>query len=297
MASTLYAASGPPIPDAPLSPMWVSIGGIVLNDTDSDGVRWTVSKLDGWGSPASTLEVTQRARGNGGTSSEASFRSRIMVMEGLINAPSLGALTAAEDAMIIAVSLEPIIMQVNEGGRLRWSMVQRQDDVILTKITSTLSRFSIQVVAPDPLKYGDELTASTGLPSSFGGLTYPVTYPIRYTGIADSGIIHLGNRGNAAAPVRLRIDGPIPAGGWSVTHVQKGAQLVFGASIALDVGEFVTVDMGRREVLAQGQASRNGYVTSRGWFDLDPGMNDIAFNANTYDPDAKLTVTSNPAWS
>jgi len=37
---------------------------LVLGATDPDGVRWTVNTIDGWaGSPGSTLQLTQRARG------------------------------------------------------------------------------------------------------------------------------------------------------------------------------------------------------------------------------------------
>jgi uncharacterized membrane protein len=81
-----------------------------------------------------------------------------------------------------------------------------------------------------------------------------------------------------------------------VTHIGKQASLTFSSSLALASGEFVTVDMGRREVLAQGQSARNGWVTNRGWFDLDPGDNEIAFSAVNYDPGALLTVTTMSAW-
>jgi len=65
----------------------------------------------------------------------------------------------------------------------------------------------------------------------------------------------------------------------------------------LGVGEFLTVDMDRREVLAQGQSARSGYVTSRGWFTLDPGDNVIAFSSVNYSETASLTVTTKPSWS
>jgi uncharacterized membrane protein len=82
-----------------------------------------------------------------------------------------------------------------------------------------------------------------------------------------------------------------------VIHLGKRPQLVFSSSLALGAGEFVTVDMGAREVLAQGQSARNGWVTSRGWFDLDPGVNEVAFTAESYSPDARLTLTTMSAWS
>jgi phage-related protein len=79
--------------------------------------------------------------------------------------------------------------------------------------------------------------------------------------------------------------------------VGKKQSLTFATSLALAAGEFVTVDMDRREVLAQGQSARSGYVTSRGWFSLDPGVNEIAFSAANYSSTALLTVATKPAWS
>ena len=53
----------------------IAIGDLVLGEVDEFGVRWTVSKFDGWaGSPNSTLELRQRARGHGATASEAFCR-------------------------------------------------------------------------------------------------------------------------------------------------------------------------------------------------------------------------------
>jgi phage-related protein len=109
--------------------------------------------------------------------------------------------------------------------------------------------------------------------------------------------VTINNTGNTQAPVWLRIEGPLPAGGHAVTHLGKGKTLTFGTSLALGAGEFVTVDMDRREVLAQGTAPRSGYVTSRGWFSLDPGPNEIAFSSVNYSETAHLSVTTKPSWA
>jgi hypothetical protein len=225
------------------------------------------------------------------------MRERHMVLTGMVSAPNADALNASLDDLNAAVTLAPFQLTVGESGRIRSVMAQRNGEVLTPKISSLFARYSIQIVATDPLKYGDLVTASTLLPTSTGGLTYPVTYPLTYTGVSNTGVLSVTNGGNTQAPVWLRIDGPIPAGGWTVTHVGKRQSLSFATSLALAAGEFVTVDMQRREVLAQGQAARAGYVTSRGWFTLDPGDNDIAFSAQNYSATAQLTVTTKPAWS
>jgi len=213
----------------------------------------------------------------------------------LVDDPTL--LTSAIDQLIAAVDLNPFDIIVAEPGLTRSISVQRQDDVLPKKLSPYAAEFSFQVIAKDPLKYGDLVTTTTLLPSSSGGRTYPATYPITYTGVSNTGVVRVNNPGNAQAPVWLRIDGPIPAGGWTITHTGKKQALSFASTLALAAGEFVTVDMDRREVLAQGQSPRAGYVTSRGWFTMDPGNNDIAFSAANYSSTAQLTVTTKPAWS
>ena len=275
-----------------------SLGGLVLGERDTTGVKFSLNKLDGWdGSPASTLNLTQRARGHGSTGSEPFLASRFMTAEGKITAPSLALLEEAFRRLNAAVSLEGFELLVVEAAGMKNCRAQRQGAVITDPITDTVAAYSVLIVAEDPLKYGDLVTATTLLPSSTGGLVYPVTYPVTFTGVSNSGVIRVINGGNAQAPVWLRIDGPVPSGGWTVTHVGKKQSLTFASSLALGTGEFVTVDMERREILAQGQSARAGYVTSRGWFSLDPGVNDIAFSAQNYSATAQLTVTTKPAWS
>jgi len=275
----------------------VALGDLLLNSVDANGVDWVLEEFNWDDSPASTAELTQRARGHGATSSEGFFRPMVYTLSGVITAPTEALGVAARNAMAAAVSLDEFQLTVAEGDSVLHSMVKRQDQIIFKRINPTDRTFSIQVAAKDPRKFGDLVTATTRLPFSEGGLTFPVTFPITFTGTSGTGVLRVNNPGNTQAPVWLRIDGPVPAGGWTVTHIGKKQSLTFATSLALAAGEFVTVDMDRREVLAQGQAPRSGYVTSRGWFSLDPGDNDIAFSSANYSATASLTISTKPAWS
>jgi hypothetical protein len=275
----------------------VALGELLLNSVDANGVTWILEEINWDDSPASTAELTQRARGHGATSSEGFFTSMVYTLTGVIMAPTVALGVAARNALSAAVTLDEFQMTVAEGDSILHSMVKRQDQIIFKRINPTDRTFSIQIAAKDPRKFGDLTTATTRLPFSEGGLTFPITFPITFTGVSGTGVVRVNNPGNVAAPVWLRIDGPIPAGGWSITHQGKQQTLTFATALELGAGEFVTVDMDRREVLAQGQAPRSGYVTSRGWFDLDPGDNDIAFSSQNYSSTATLTVTTKPSWS
>jgi len=270
----------------------------ILGQTDQFGVRWSLTTFDGWdGSPSPTLSLTQKARGHGATESESFLTARVLTMGGLIHGQDTAAIEAAFDRLNAAVSLEPFEILVLESGRIRNATVRRQGEVIPTWHSDKLAGYSILVTAKDPRKFGDLITASTRLPFSEGGLAFPVTFPIMFTDVSGTGVVTINNPGNTQAPVWLRIDGPIPAGGWTITHIGKRQAVSFATALELGAGEFVTVDMDRREVLAQGQSARSGYVTSRGWFSLDPGDNDISFSAQNYSSTASLSVTTKPSWS
>lgn len=279
MTSILYA------------PNSVTLGSLTFGGTvDANGVLWWVEQLQGWGSPKGTLTVTQRPRSHGGTRSESFLTPRVIAVTGEIVAPTPALLAQARHQLDAAVSLTDTSFSVTEYGETLHATVTRQDEVLYGDETETWTTFSIQLVAEDPRRYGASASFSTGEGSQSGGLTFPATWPISWPATVVSGVVSFNNPGNTAAPVTLRIDGPCT--GPIITHVTNGSQLVFASSLVLQSGEFLIVDMEARTVKAQGQASRVGYVTSRGWFQLDPGPNDIGFAASSYDAGALLTVTA-----
>jgi len=272
-----------------------SLGDLLFNATDSFGDDWVLYDLKGWdGTAEAEVSFTKRPRNHGSVASSATDRHRVLEFSGMVESNDL---PRAITRLNAAASLKPTVLAVNEGGLIRHMTVQRQDKVIPTKINRTQAEFSFQMVAIEPRKFGDLVSSSTLLPSVFGGRTYPATYPITYTGVMNSGILSVYNQGDADAPVWFKVQGNIPTGGWSITHAGKERNLTFATSLSLSAEEFVTIDMDRREVLAQGQSARSGWVMQRGWFDLDPGLNEIAFSAVNYDPTATLTLYTMSAWS
>lgn len=277
----------------------VTLGEMSLTGVDAFGCDWrTVSPIDGWdGSPSTTFALTQKPRQPGGwLGPRPQLTPRSIVLQGLVQAPDADALEAALDRLNeAAVMTAPgAVLSIQRGSVARTSTVYRDGDVEPVEVTGTLYQWTVNLTAPDPRKYGPTLTASTGLPHSSGGLTWPVTWPIEWSGVSDSGTLSIDNPGNADAPLVLRIDGPVTAP--KIRHVASGAELVLASNYALPAGSFLTVDMEARTVLEGGTASRNGWITSRGWFQLDKGANDLIFSADTYNATARLTATFAPAY-
>ncbi|WP_243063182.1 phage tail family protein [Humibacter sp. RRB41] len=199
----------------------------------------------------------------------------------------------AEDAIVAACSLDDVQLTVTEYGVDRWVMVHREDEPIINRTRPDYAEFSLQMVSDDWRKFGTELSGSTFLPSSSGGLSVPFAVPFTIDATQVTGQVSLTNPGNTTGPVRLRIDGPTT--GPQIAHIGTGLVLTFASSLVLGVGEWLDVDMEAQTALANGQSSRAMWITNRGWSGFDPGDNTWSFTAVGYDPASKLTVYATPA--
>lgn len=274
----------------------IVLNGMPLNTIDEFGVAWsTVAPMDGWdGSPQSSMQVTQKTRGAGGWTGPRNLTPRSLGLTGYLNAPDAGAAEDAIDRLNAAATLNGSLLSVQRGTAARSCIVYRQGDVAVSEITPTVFQWQVNLVAVDPRKFATALTGTTGLPASTGGLTVPFTVPLTISSTITSGRVQLTNPGNATGPVVLRINGPIT--GPQITHVGSGLTLIFASSLILTAGQWLEVDMEAQTALANGQADapRNQYVTSRGWFGFDPGVNEFDYTAIS--GSGALTVTAVPAW-
>lgn len=279
---------------APYVQSGLAISGLDLSDVDPvTGALIVAEKVKGLGGANSTIQVTQNVRRHGGWAGEAYNASRHVAVSGRVKGDPL-AVAESLDRIIAAVPLWETELQFTEFGRVRTMRVRREDDVVVQHDDPVLASWSFQVVCTDPRKFGEPLSDSTGLPSSTGGLMIPFTIPFIIDATTVTGQVTLTNPGNAPGPVMLRLDGPLT--GPVITHVASGAQLVFSSSLSIGAGEWLEVDMEAHTVMANGQASRAPWITSRGWSQFEPGDNTWSFTAAAFDPASKLTVTATPSW-
>lgn len=267
-------------------------------DAGALGVAVRGLRLQGWdGSPASSVQVTQRLRAPGGyASANPQLGARSLTLTGTIVGPDSPTVVNACDELKAAVTLDPTTLTVDgDGVGARSMTVQRQGEVLIANTpTQRIKQFSIGLVAPDPRKLGYAQTLSTALPSTTGGISVPLSVPFTITSTVVTGQVTANNPGNISGPVQVRISGPAPSGG-IVTHTSPLGTSVFAVNLPLGDGEWVDVDMENETVLAQGQSSRSQWITSRGFAGFDPGDNAWSFSAPSGTA-ATLSVTPTPAW-
>jgi len=275
----------------------VTLNGLDFTSVSPDGSEFIVTDVTGWDSgTASTLGLTQKVRAAGAwASASPQLTPAVLSITGYVLAPDLPTLKRAGHRLKAAASLDASTLSVADpGGETLTMTVRRQGEVLVRSGGERFDQFSIGLVAADPRKFGTATTLRTALPSQSGGLTFPVTFPITWSAVSVTGQVSLVNDGNIAGPVQVVASGPLSD--FTVTHTGSSGTRVVSVALPLLAGEYVVVDMEAETVLAQGQASRTQYVTSRGFSGFDPGRNTWAFTSSSFSSSAQFAVTATPAW-
>lgn len=283
----------------PVQSQRATIGTFELSATHDGDVDVILTSLDGWGSPGSTVDVQQNARSHGAWAGDAYLDPRYPTLQGYIVAPTRAQAVAAFDDLAEACALDSATLTVIEGDLTRHMDTRRKGEILHEVVgpNGSTIKWSVVLVATDPRKYGESMSGSTGLPSTSGGMTFPVEFPFTFDESVASGRVSLTNPGNIEGPVRLRITAGVGGlTGPKVTHVASGRSLEFATTLTIPEGNWIDVDMRAQTVLENGQpgAARNGWVTGRGWSWFQPGGNEWAFTAES--GLGTLLVEADPAW-
>lgn len=303
----IYGVGEEPAPPPPpyvhhVTTVALGASGIVLGGApDKFGVTWSLlSGADPWSPGLEPRHVTgDRGSAHGSWDATRYYGDRIQELSVLVKAPTHEALHHAHQRWMQAISLRPFAFTVDEPyfGR-RWASMARDGRPTFNEIVSSehhnLARATASLVGRDPLIYSEtEHVATTGFPSSVGGLSWPTSWPATWDAVVESGLLRVRNVGTEDAPVSWRIAGPVtdPV----VTHVET--QQRFRLALEIPAGEWITVNTATRRVLAmdQPQASRRANW-SGSWLSLPPGDSTIAFSGAEGGTDASLTATFRDVW-
>jgi Phage tail protein len=136
----------------------------------------------------------------------------------------------------------------------------------------------MQLHATDPRVYSALLhTASTGLGTSTGGLTFPATFPATFGSGSAGGQVTVVNAGSVKTYPTLTIVGPVDNP--IVDHVEQGLSLALTASLVLGDTLVVNTEPRARTVLLNGTNAEN-LLTTPGWFGLSAGSQTIRYRNN-----------------
>jgi hypothetical protein len=265
------------------------------NTVDDDGVEWWVTDEDGWaGTPEIRLELVSRPQRDGSFDAPSFRSARVITLAGTAVAPDPDTKERAKDrlAALLADGSALADLLVAERTVQRRARVRLSGPTRIADQTPYTFAWSVQLTAPDPIRYGAAAhAASCGLPRPGTGLVFPLAWPVKF-GEPSGGSLLLGNAGTATAWPVWTIAGPCdqPA----IRNVSTGSWLAFGLRLA--DGDELVVDVAARTVRLGGASRRAALLPGSRWFGLPPGDTAVTFDALRTDTSALLAVTWPDAW-
>jgi hypothetical protein len=234
--------------------------------------------LQRWYEPAETEpEVDSRPNANGsyGLGTVYTSEHRPLIVGQYYGANSIEA--KAQRQRLIAMRNEgnPIKMTVkDESGMVTSREVWLVDYAAPFAADFSHFTFDIDLIAPDPLRYGAETSASDGMPTQGSGLvwnlgTAPSGLYFDWGTPGNPGRISLTNNGGTASAPRIEVGGAgAIGGGFRVTEMETGRELTFArATFNSDV--IIFDSRTQRAYLNGGDVT--GLMTARQWFSIPKG--------------------------
>ena len=277
----------------------VTLGDVFLpaytadRPVDANGVRWKLTKLDGWfdGWEGSGT-VDQKSQADGAWVSPQYAGPRVVHLSGAMESTSWDAITRAWDRLLAQLpfrQLAPLTVSTGEGTIADQTALVRQHEKPVLDRVAFRAAFSLSLLAPDPRKYATA-TQTTGLvlPFASGGIAPPLTPPVTVTGSTTTSQASLYNAGTVTSYPVLTITGPCPP----ATIANLTTSEVRRVVDAVPAGQTLVIDELAGTAVTDGQA-RRVLGTPLG---LQPGINEVAFSASSYDAAAALSIAFRSAW-
>lgn len=274
------------------------LGVIPLGGVDTAGVAWALQSLDGWDSAEVRAEFSEREADHGAWASPVYLGSRPVTLTGTVTAPDRATLEDALERLRTAASLSDTTLIVYELTGSKQVTVRRSGKPLFAYVTDRIATYSVLVTAGDPRRYSTTLqSGTTGLPSTTGGLTFPITFPVTFSAVTVSGQINAVNGGTIDTRPILTIAGPVVAPTISALYADGTVrQLVYSQDLA--TGDVLVIDTDAHTVVLNGAVSRRRFMTiSAGWPTIPAGATvNYQFQSSTYNATAMLTATWRSAW-
>lgn len=266
-----------------------------------EGGRYRIQSLEGWEDlPSVRSGDESRSRAHGDHSGQHLASGRTVTASGIfIDRDEVDGLFLALQAatpLRDANDLTQDELAITSRGRtliasarlLRRSLPQDTDN------NNGANAWALQWTAADPLRYGPERTASSGLPTDGGGLSYGLGYDLTYGDPGVPGSVVLSNEGTADAPAVFEVTGPLPAG-FEIASV--GGRITYFGEVA--AGQKVVIDTAEGTALIEGTADRRGNLAWADWIQIPAGTAltvTFASLGGDYSATAQLFARYRPAY-
>lgn len=272
------------------------------SDSDPDQCYWPV-KMAGWSTRSAKNQRTAKPVLPGSYRAPNPTAEKIISLTGWCVAPSASTRSQAENRLQSLCPDPDLLYRIDvteeDGTRFRTVELETVDIVRFNEFAFT---FTIQLAAPDPMKYDTGLlSTSVGLPAAGTvglnwadptGLDWQDPTGLDWGVAGSNGVMALANSGTAPAWPTFTVS----AGANSlvnpvITEQGTGRQLRYtgtllpGNTLVIDTNPFA------RTVLLDGVADRRPFLTKAEWFPIPAnGTTAAVFTADVFSATALLTA-------
>lgn len=240
--------------------------------------------LEGWHSgPPADPTVERRPNADGAFGSARDYKTpRIITQSGLLIADTFDEALVNLWPPFAALQGDgvPLPFTVTDASGAKTCIVTVVGVPAITPLGGGLASYVLQMIARDPVKYGPARVLSTGLPSSGGGLEYPLGSPsgdLFYGALGNLGRVALTNSGTAETWPSFEITGQL-TDGFFAQCLETGDVLRYERIVP--AGTSVTLDSRTGEVLVDGVSDGSTYLVRDDWFSVPAGSSrTVQFNA------------------
>lgn len=278
--------------------MKIELAGITFNDT---GRGWVFADLIDWYSlPDSKAESVPMPQAHGSFNPGTDWRTAAVpsFTAGYIGSSKAECLAAVE--AFTAIGASQAVMSVTDELRT----TRREVSVRHIGVPDFFGyedfevHFAVDLLAWDPIRYGDEVSVSTGLPQSGGRLEYPLGTPsgaLYYGSNGTLGRVTLTNPGNADIWPSFLVTSTLTSG-FFIQRLDDGSVLRYDRVVPS--GSTVSIDSRTGRVLVDGQSDGSTYLTRDQFFAV-PALSSIEVQFNAISGSSgspELTATMRPGW-
>lgn len=272
--------------------------GMVFGREDSAAL-YKVFRWDGWfGSPGVRADKTDRLWGHGTFSDRGWRDARLIIIEGNAHFDTEQAALEGYNRLMAAGAegtYHTLTVEDSLFGTLT-ATVRLANEVVVDWLMPGVLSYQLQLLSPDPRKYGPAIRESTGVAVAGDGLQWDLftTGPgLDFGNPGDPGTVTITNPGTADTSQRFTLTGSAP-NGFTIRYIPTDAVLQYSTPLAL--GETLVLNSSDGTAQLNGYADRAAKLTRRDWVRLGKGQTGVWLLDAPGSTNLRMEVEVLPAW-